>query len=361
MRVTFVLPFAGRNGGTRVALDYAKQLLQRGHEVFVISQPPPRVSWRDGIRSLVRQGRWPARPADASPFLQGSSLPHRILARAGPVLDRDVPDADVVIATWWETAEWVGALSARKGKKVHFVQGDDRLVLPPELDGLRGRIECAWSLPLRKIVVSRWVEKILREGGVMGDIHYVPNSVDVARFTAPEREKRAVPRVGFVYSMPLLKGPDLAVKAFELAKRKRPDLEVVSFGGIVSHPLAPLPSWIQYQVDPSQRMIVESYASCDAWLFPSRNEGFGLPMLEAMACRTPVIATPAGAAPELLAAGGGMLLPPEDAGAMADAILRLCDLPRAEWRALSDAAHTTAHRYTLKQATDLFEAAITGF
>ncbi|MGC8714943.1 MAG: glycosyltransferase [Leptodesmis sp.] len=49
------------------------------------------------------------------------------------------------------------------------------------------------------------------------------------------------------------------------------------------------------------------YSACDAWLFPSRYEAVGLPILEAMACRTPVIGTPAGIAPEMLSDGAGIL------------------------------------------------------
>jgi glycosyltransferase involved in cell wall biosynthesis len=77
-----------------------------------------------------------------------------------------------------------------------------------------------------------------------------------------------------------------------------------------------------------------------------------------MACRTPVIATPAGAAPELLGSGGGVLVPQENPAAMADAIERICTLPDAQWRALSDRAHATACGYTWHHATDLFEAAL---
>ncbi len=100
------------------------------------------------------------------------------------------------------------------------------------------------------------------------------------------------------------------------------------------------------------------YASCDAWLFASRCEGFGLPILEAMACRTPVIGTPVGAAPELLAAGGGRLVAPQDPAAMARMIVDVARMDDAAWREMSRQAHHTASGYTWDDATDAFEAAL---
>ena len=52
--------------------------------------------------------------------------------------------------------------------------------------------------------------------------------------------------------------------------------------------------------DISDEDVVRLYRSCDALAFPYRGEGFGLPMLEAMACGLPVIATAGGAADDFL-------------------------------------------------------------
>jgi glycosyltransferase involved in cell wall biosynthesis len=61
---------------------------------------------------------------------------------------------------------------------------------------------------------------------------------------------------------------------------------------------------------------------------PSLYEGFGLPAAEAMACGTPVVATTAGAFPEVIADGEtGTLVPPADARALADAIEALLGDP----------------------------------
>jgi glycosyltransferase involved in cell wall biosynthesis len=83
-----------------------------------------------------------------------------------------------------------------------------------------------------------------------------------------------------------------------------------------------------------------------------------LPILEAMACRTPVIGTPAGAAPDLLSQGGGIMVPMEDPHAMAQAIVDVCRMKEEEWKALSDRALETVTGYTWEDATDRFEAAL---
>jgi len=67
--------------------------------------------------------------------------------------------------------------------------------------------------------------------------------------------------------------------------------------------------------------LARLYNQAELLVSPSLYEGFGLPAAEAMACGTPVIATTAGAFPEVIADGEtGVLVPPADARALADAI-----------------------------------------
>jgi glycosyltransferase involved in cell wall biosynthesis len=71
----------------------------------------------------------------------------------------------------------------------------------------------------------------------------------------------------------------------------------------------------------SQEELRELYSTSEAVVLPSLYEGFGLPAAEAMACGTPVVATMAGALPEVVGReGAGRLVPPRDSKALAAAI-----------------------------------------
>jgi glycosyltransferase involved in cell wall biosynthesis len=66
------------------------------------------------------------------------------------------------------------------------------------------------------------------------------------------------------------------------------------------------------------------YAAARVFAYPSLYEGFGIPPLEAMACGTPVVASTAGALPEVLA-DAALLVDPYDEDALAEAIRAAAD------------------------------------
>ena len=85
------------------------------------------------------------------------------------------------------------------------------------------------------------------------------------------------------------------------------------------------------------------YAGAAAYLFPSLYEGYGLPILEAMASGTPVLASDRGSCAEV-AAGHAVIADPEDVGAMAAGIADTLALS-AEHRAAA-LAHARARTWT---------------
>ncbi len=360
MKITFVLPTLSLTGGMRVLSIYTKLLQKRGHKILIVSTPLQQPTLIQQLRSLFRGRGWqPARKKELSHFDQ-VDVERRILETDRPITDGDVPDADIIMATWWETAESVAKLSPSKGAKVYFLQHYEAFDYVP-----KGRVEATWRLPMHKILVAQWLaDKARNEYGDLS-ASLVPPTVDTKQFYDPKsrskqpRGKQSVPTVGLYYSTTPWKGCDIALEAFSIAAKKIPNLHLVAFGsGETPPPSLPLPEGTEYIRSPNQDQLRECYSKCDAWLFGSRSEGFGLPILEAMACGTPVIGTPAGAAPELLAGGGGILVKPEDPEDMAKAIEQICQLSDTEWRAMSETALETVINYTWEDATDLFEAAL---
>lgn len=352
MRITFVCPLADLSGGFRVIATYAKLLHQRGHDVTVMTRPRAKPTVRERLRALYRRRPLPKFPKDAPTHMDGTGVPHIVLDDARVPTANDLPDADIVLATWWETAEWVWALPPEKGAKVHFIQDYETWA------GHIERVDATCRLPMPKITPARWVKTLLAERFGQTDVTCVPNAVDLTTFTAPPRGKQRIPTVGFTFTPFRPKGCDITTEAIRLVRESHPDLRVVSFGSANPPAHLTLPEGTEFHLRAPESKLKDLYGQCDAWLFGTRKEGFGLPILEAMACRTPVIGTPAGAAPELLETGGGILIPLEDPKAMADAILRIIAMSETDWRQMSDAGHAVASRYTWDDATDGFEAVL---
>jgi len=353
MKITFVLPCPDLSGGIRVIGIYAKQLQARGHEITFVSSGTIRPSLIQQAKSILKgKGLFPT-PNRPVSHLDSLEIEHRKLAQHRPVVDTDVPDGDVVIATWWETAEWVWNLSSCKGVKVHFMQDYE------VWGGATNRVDAACRLPIPKIVIADWVKNLLQERFNQAAIALIPNSVEIDKFYAPPRAKQSVPTVGLTYTAMYNKGCDISLKAYQLAKQVIPNLRLVAFGNRDIDPNLPLPDDATYYQNAPDSRLKDIYSHCDVWLFGTRIEGFGLPILEAMACRTPVIGTPAGAAPELLTDGAGILVQPEDPEDMARAIVRVCQMPEAEWQQMSELAHKRVSTYTWKDAVDQLEAVLT--
>lgn len=139
------------------------------------------------------------------------------------------------------------------------------------------------------------------------------------------------------------KGLDVLLEAWQLVCDDRPELDLRLFlvgtgsdAEILQQRLQarPIPGiqWVnEYILD---RGLIQQYLSAaDIYTLPSRHEGFPVALIEAMACGLPVVATDAPGVPDILAQGaasGGLMVPREDAIALAAALGQVLDQP--VWR-----------------------------
>jgi glycosyltransferase involved in cell wall biosynthesis len=109
--------------------------------------------------------------------------------------------------------------------------------------------------------------------------------------------------------------------------------------------------WLGYVSDATRSDLL---AGAQAFVYPSRYEGFGHPPLEAMTAGVPAITSNAGALPEILG-DAALMVDRDDEGALADALARVLEDPilRAE---LVRKGHERAARYSWLQAADDFAA-----
>lgn len=348
MKITFVLPPVNLSGGIRVAAIYSKLLAQFGHHVVAVS-PPCKASLRDRFMRPFRGKGTDTRPPS---HFDSTGLDHRVIDRPREIADHDVPDADIVIATWWETAEWVAKLSPSKGAKVYFVQHHEIFPWLPV-----ARSAATYRLPLHKIVVARWLKSVMEKEYGQTCIDLVPNSVDHAQFYAAERAKSAAPTVGFLYSKAQFKGVAVTLRAIAKLRSLFPTLRVVSFGD--QSPQANELRDVEFHLAPEQTMLRELYARCDVWLTASHSEGFNLPAMEAMACRTPVVSTRTGWPEEAIVDGvNGWRVDIDDVDGLVQGAQRVLSLSDDDWRAISKGAFRTVEHSSWEASARLFEQAL---
>ena len=214
-------------------------------------------------------------------------------------------------------------------------------------------------MPLHKIVVARWLQQVMSTRYGDDIVDFVPNSVDRSQFFAADRGKQSTPTVGVLYSTTPSKGLDIALSALQIAREKFPDLHIVSFGSQQPNNQLALPKGAEFFFCPPQDQIRNLYSRCDLWITASRSEGFNLPAMEAMACRTPVVSTRTGWPEEAVKTGiNGVLVDIEDQVGLAKGVQWVLSRNDKDWRRLSSNAYATVASSSWQASAEMFEKAL---
>lgn len=352
MNITFIMADPNMSGGDRVCAIYAKRLADKGHNVNVIAPKKKLLNLKQQIKRLINGFGWLSPKAQLQNHfaLLGVKV---VYLEAGLVMEgTGLPNADVVIATWWETAEWVNKFPEPKGKKVYFIQ---HLEIHDYLP--KNRVENTYKMNFYMITIAHWLVAIMEKKFHARYVSLVPNGVSLETFFAPPRTRQLIPTIGFLYSDITFKGVRTALKVIERLKARTPQLRVLCFG--ITEPGGTFPGYIEHITNPDQDDIRNIYAQCDVWLCCSLSEGFGLTILEAMACRVPAVSTKCGGPEDFIRQGeNGFLCDVNDVDGLTNAALQVLNSSSEDWLALSDAALATAKRYNWDDATILFEQAL---
>jgi glycosyltransferase involved in cell wall biosynthesis len=189
------------------------------------------------------------------------------------------------------------------------------------------------------IAISEGVKKVLIEGGVdPGLIEIIPSGIDFSPFDEASgsdylrRELSFFPDdylVGIVAHLADHKGHKYLIQATKILKEHSPKIKVIVVGE------GPLQMELNRQVKDSdvedmvfflgfREDVPRILSSLDLFVLSSYLEGLGTSILDAMASKLPVVATRTGGIPEVVIDGEtGLLVPPRDPEALAQAILKL--------------------------------------
>lgn len=393
-RVPLLAPRMG--GLTQAVEDGVNGLLFDGLSAGDLAAKIDRLASEEGLLERLQSSIEPPRAfseyVDELEAYYGGERPSRVTEPSGSVVTRWVGDHGIptslsiintrVTAELDERADVQVERVARGGTRIgapgrHAADVEVRHQWPPDLSPAQsGRLAVIqpWefgSVPREWVekmdanadevwVPSEFVRSMYIESGLAADrVHVVPNGVDLDRFNPAgprlELEPAEGVRLLFVGGFIHRKGVDVLLDAYAQAFAGRDDVTLVikDFGGDSVYKGADrsaLQEWVAEDRLPRIELIdrelsddemASLYRACDVLVHPYRGEGFGMPVLEAMAAGLPAIVTaggptdefcpdeacwripssrkplPAGSLGDLEPAGDAWMLEP-DAGALVD-------------------------------------------
>jgi glycosyltransferase involved in cell wall biosynthesis len=339
---------AGFSGGEEQVFLLLEGLLARGHRAVLLAPP--------GSRALEEAGR---RGLEARPIPMRNDLDGPAVVGLKRELARLRPD---LVHLHTGRATWLGGLAARWA---HVPALTTRRMDRPVRRGWRTRVIYG-SLVRHAVAISSAVAAELHAAGVdPAHTSTIPSAVDPAALvpTRPRAATRAAlglaadtPVVLTLASLVPRKGVDVLLEAFALLVATRSTARLLVAGA------GPERARLEARAVPGVTFLgqradkADLLDACDVFALASRAEGLGVAALEAMAAGRPVVATRVGGLAEAVLPGvTGLLVPPEDAAALAAALGALLDDP-ARARALGAAGPARVARgHLAAQMVDAYE------
>lgn len=262
LHITYVMTWTGVCGGSKIILEHANKLTERGHKITIIShdKKPIWFKMNDSIQFI--EVPW------------------------GQTLCESIPKCDVIVATYWR--EIYECIEQKIAPVIYFEQGDYHLFDLEKLDNrtyeyIKKQLEVVQFVYTVSTFAKNKIKQIYNKDAIV-----IPNAVDSTIFFCKEYRKNNkkinIAIIGSEESE--FKRIGNILKAIEIVKEEGYDIELNWIT-----PTEPKRNKIKAIVNPPQLIIGDTLRKSDIYICASMYESFCLPVLEAMTCGVAVITT----------------------------------------------------------------------
>ena len=235
------------------------------------------------------------------------------------------------------------------------IQQEEANLFPDLAKSLQAIDEPQWKLDRKDqeialadhiFVASSMTYHSLQEAGVSGDrISIIPYGAPIDYFKPKPKEDRVF-RALFVGRVGPRKGVHYLLKAWENLKLASAELQLVGVNEFPQGWFRPHQDQVNYISSVPHNTLDRFYTNASVFVFPSLLEGFGLVLLEAMACGIPIITTPNTAGLDIITDGiEGFIIPIRDVEALQEK-LEWCYRHPTELAEMGKAARNKAESLT---------------
>lgn len=283
-KVNILLPLLPKKpiGGFKVLYEYANQMIADSCDVTIYYPKKVKPEFiKKGILHKFKIKTFHSLKTKKNYGVTWFNLDNKIKEEYIYTLEENnIREADVIIATSWETATWSGSYSINKGKKLYLIQGFETW------SGTKEEVFDTWRMPFQKIAIAQWLKNLVNQ--IDEECSIIRNGLDHEIFGIDVTINTRKPsKISMLYHKSKIKGSVYGIEALKIVKESIPDLEVDFFS--TSKRKKKIPKFINYYRKPSD--LRKLYNNSSIFISTSLNEGWGLPRAEAMQCGCATIIT----------------------------------------------------------------------